>query len=1708
MFLLRNAKSCQRTSVAFGTILALLLLSSTGDANEEGRKSLLILHSYHPASSWTDSIRKGMQEALTKSGEPVQLHVEYMDTRRYSGQEYREKMEALLFHKLANEHFDLVLLSDNDALDFLLTHRKRIAPNVPIIFCGINNFSEAVIAGHRSITGVAEEVSLHETIVTALKLHPGTKEIFVIGRTVLPADRANREAFLSLLHSFKQSVKFTFWDDLSANELRTRLPSLQRGSLVFINGLTSDAMGRQLLYDETTRLIRASSNIPLYSLWDVYLGYGIVGGKLVSGHLQGKLAGELAVRVLRGEDPDQIPVLRSEAANKFIFDYPELSRFGLSVKDLPAGSEVIRTPSSFYAINKIYVWTGIVSLLIFSGIIVLLGINILARKRAEEAARRLADEKAVMAEIGRIISSTLNIDGVYLRVVEEARKLILFDGMAINIIHHKEGLVTVPHVSGLGVPGCQPGDTFALAGSATGEAAQRRSGLIIPLKDRNESPARFPTLSTAFEVGIRTLIVVPLLSKDQAIGAIHFRSTQPNAYSEQDLKLAERIADQIAGAVANAQLFSERKRAEEALHKIERRFSVFMEHLPAAVFIKDPSGRLLFANRHLQEIFDWKDCVGKTTEELLPREIAERMIADDRRILTEGPLVIQERIIDIRGVEYFFDTYKFPIPAEGDLVLLGGISVDNTQRIKAERELANTKVLLQSAFEQTPVPMVLASAPDGVILNVNQACIEMLGVEDEGDPVGQSLNGFHQTWQDLDPEGKEVPRTELPLALALQGVTTRNRALSVLRKDGSRRWEMINAAPIYNEAGEMIAAFAVFPDITAQKRTEEALRESEAKYRRLHETMMDAFVHVDMAGHILEANRAYQAMVGYSEDELRRLTYIDLTPEKWHAPEGRIIQEQILVQGHSEVYEKEYRRKDGTIFPVELRTFLIRDEGGNPLGMWAIVRDITERKRAEEALRTSEVTYREIFNTVSETIWIHDINTGKFIDVNNNVMEMFGYPVREALDLTVEDISSGVPPFIQKTAVEFLRKAAGGDPQVFEWHCKHKDGHLFWSEVNLKRGTVAGKDCILALERDITERKRAEEALRESAEQYRIIASTTLVGFAVVDVGGRLLDVNETYCHMLGYSKDELLQMSIRDIEATETPDRIEARIQRIIETGSDRFESRHSRKDGRIIDVEISLTFMRQSDRSLVFLQDITERKRAVEALRQSEKQYRSVIENIQDVFYRSDPEGSLLMSSPSGAKMFGYDTINEMIGLPLESFWLDLKDREPLLAQIKTTGSVKDFEAVLKRKDGTPFNASFTTHFYYDDNGNFLGTEGIIRDITERKRAEEERSKLEAQMREVQKLESLGVLAGGIAHDFNNLLMAILGNADLALLSLSPASPARHNIEEVVNASQRAADLCRQMLAYSGKGRFVLGRHDLSEIVREMAHILQVSVSKKAVMRYRFTESLPPVEADATQLRQVVMNLITNASDALGDENGSIQVSSGVMECDRVYLSESYLDDNLPEGRYVYLEVSDTGCGMDAETRSRIFDPFFTTKLLGRGLGLAAVLGIVRGHKGAIKVYSEPGQGTTFKILFPAVDWTPADRTQIAEQSTPPPLGGTVLLVDDDESVLNVASMMLERLGFTVLTASDGQKGLEVFRERATEIDCVLLDLSMPRLSGDEVFREMRRIRSDVRVILSSGYNEHEVTQRFVGQGLAGFVQKPYTLEKLREILRNILG
>jgi signal transduction histidine kinase/CheY-like chemotaxis protein len=396
---------------------------------------------------------------------------------------------------------------------------------------------------------------------------------------------------------------------------------------------------------------------------------------------------------------------------------------------------------------------------------------------------------------------------------------------------------------------------------------------------------------------------------------------------------------------------------------------------------------------------------------------------------------------------------------------------------------------------------------------------------------------------------------------------------------------------------------------------------------------------------------------------------------------------------------------------------------------------------------------------------------------------------------------------------------------------------------------------------------------------------------------------------------------------------------------------------------------------------------------------------------------------------------------------------------------------------------------------------------EIQERARSEAERKELDRQFQETQKLESLGLLAGGIAHDFNNLLTTVIGNVGLVRMELPQQGSVRTYLNEIDSASKRAADLCRQLLAYAGKGRIELRRLDLSGFVEDNLELLRLCVSKKVSLRLDLARDLPPVSGDPTQLRQILMNLVINGSEAIGDRPGVVRIVTRRIQADREFLARSVPLSDLKEGEYLALEVHDDGCGMTPEVQSRIFEPFYTTKFTGRGLGLAAVLGIARQHRGALTVESQPDKGTTFQLLLPPV----AGRLEPALPSKPkgePYRGqGTLLVADDEPSIRFFAGHILTKAGFEVQVAGDGAEALAIFARDPDRFRAVLLDLTMPRLDGQEAFSQIRQLRADVRVLLMSGFSHDEAMQRFAGQGLDGFIQKPFGPHEFLEALRRVL-
>jgi len=480
--------------------------------------------------------------------------------------------------------------------------------------------------------------------------------------------------------------------------------------------------------------------------------------------------------------------------------------------------------------------------------------------------------------------------------------------------------------------------------------------------------------------------------------------------------------------------------------------------------------------------------------------------------------------------------------------------------------------------------------------------------------------------------------------------------------------------------------------------------------------------------------------------------------------------------------------------------------------------------------------------------------------------------------------------------------------------------------------------------------------------------------------------------------------------------------------------------------------------------------------------------------VFFRLDGDGIFRESLGAGLKRLDLEP-NQVVGMnALEMFEVARPQLEQALAgetvSYQTSGEL----------NGQQW--SFLT-FVTPNPGPDPGIVGFGIDTTEQHLAREAEEQVRAQMQNAQKLESLGVLAGGIAHDFNNLLTSMMGYASLALLQLPAESPSRTPISKIERGAQTAAALCKQLLAYSGKGHFVVRQVNVSQLCLDTVGLLQVSIDSNTQLELNCPLALPMTEADSPQLQQVLMNLVLNATESLDGDPGTVSLSTGVMTCDESHFASSYVVEMPPPGRYVYVEVKDTGCGMDAATREKLFDPFYSTKQPGRGLGLAAVLGIVRGHGGAIQVESEVNQGTSIRILLPLRETKAANRpaphrSQLKHSDL------TVLLADDEDSVREVARDILEAAGCRVLLACDGQEAIDLFCSR-DDIDVVILDITMPRKSGIEALEAIRATGRPSRVVLSSGYNEELATGRISGPDAPTFLQKPYRAQELLVALND---
>ena len=1053
-------------------------------------------------------------------------------------------------------------------------------------------------------------------------------------------------------------------------------------------------------------------------------------------------------------------------------------------------------------------------------------------------------------------------------------------------------------------------------------------------------------------------------------------------------------------------------------------------------------------------------------------------------------------------------------------------------------------------------------------------------------------------------------------------------------------------------------------DITEGKKAEEAIRESERKFRELFEGSRDGYVHVDMDGNVLEFNTSFKKMLGYEEEELKRISYQGLTPQKWQEMEADIIKNQVHLHGYSKVYEKEYRRKDGTIFPISLRTYLLRDAKGNPQGMWAFVRDITERKRMEEELRRSraemekrveertrelssanqdlqqkETLLRRVLENLPVGVWLTDpkgritqsnpagqeiwggaryvgpdqygeykgwwLETGKRIEPHEwaaaRAVTKGETSLNEEVEIECFDgtrktiLNSAIPLFdsgqrilgaiivnqditrrkwAQKTLAEqsrilqafftstttplvFLdrdlnfvrvneayaracRRNISDFPgqNHFEYYPHAENEAIFRRVVETKQpfqalakpfsfpdhpewGTTywdwtltpildeKGEVEFLVFSlNEVTERKRAEDALKAASIYTRSLIEASLDPLVTINPEGKITDVNRATELATGVPREGLIGSDFSNY-FTE-PTKAREGYERVFKEGSILDYSLAIRHvSGKVTDVLYNATVYRNEAGEVqgVFAaaRDITQRKQAEEALRQNEQLLRNVLELLPVGVWIADKEGLITYGNPAGQRIWGghryigIDHFREYMG-----WWLHtgkpIEPEEWGVARAVRKGEISLNEEIeIECFDGSRKIILSSAIPLRNDKNDIIGAFVINDDITERKQAEQA-------LRQRQKIEALGTLAGGIAHDFNNILMPIIINAELALLDAKQGVlPSPNYLQLVKEAATRGQELVKQIITFSRQREQPRQPVDINPVIKEALKFLRASIPKNIEIRSCVDVEPAMVLADPTQIHQVLMNLCSNAAYAMRGKEGILRVSLTRAEIDQEVGSRQM---EVRPGPYLRLTICDTGHGMDPEVREKAFDPFFTTKKPGEGtgMGLAVVHGIVKNHEGAITLESEVGKGTTVHVFLP---WVQAGEPQRDVSPEPIPTGKErILLIDDEEIQVRTLQHMLERLGYRVIARTRAREALETFRTLPDSFDLVITDQAMPELTGADLAREVFRVRPGMPIILCTGYSETLDEEEARSIGIRDFALKPLTIRDLAERIRKVLN
>ncbi len=994
-----------------------------------------------------------------------------------------------------------------------------------------------------------------------------------------------------------------------------------------------------------------------------------------------------------------------------------------------------------------------------------------------------------------------------------------------------------------------------------------------------------------------------------------------------------------------------------------------------------------------------------------------------------------------------------------------GVNQDITERKKAEEELRERTQLNQVLLDAFPCVALLLRPHTREIVASNAAAVQ-----------AGAVSGAHcfSTW------GKR--ETSCPWCLAPEVWATgeaRHLEVEALGTVWDAHWIPVGR-DLY-----MHYAF----DVTERKRAEEALRKSENQYRLLVDMAPDAIV-ISQDGYIIYVNRAAMQLLGETDASQVLGTY----PVEWVHPEDRTVVEhrmRVLLASEALVPPLTWRllRRDGTVREVEAVSGSLRS--GKSMIIHAMLRDITERKRTEQAVRESEERYRSLFDNMLEGFaycrMIFD--NGRpldfvYLDVNASFERLTG--LKDVIGKKVTEVIPGIRESNREVLEAYGRVALTGNPEKLEAYVQPLG---IWFSVSVYSPE---KGHFIAVFDNITERKRAEQALQESEERFRILADGAFEG-VVISRDGVILDTNQVFCQMSGYSLEELVGMSIRDTAAPEFRD---IAMRHILSGSEEAYESAILRKDGQVIPALVkgkTIPYEGGTAR-IASVRDISAARKAEEL----QRRLATAIEQSAEAVLITDTKGIIQYVNPAVERNSGFSS-EDLLGKTPRVFKSGEHDNtfyRQLWNTIKE-GNIWSGRLVNKRKDGSLFQEEATISPVRNSAGEITNFVAVKRDITEH-------LELSNQLFQAQKLEAVGTLAGGVAHDFNNLLQVVLGYSELILADEELPGRYRDDLGKVNRAARNGADLVQRLLTFGRKTEFQPRPINLNRRIEQLQKMLSRTIPKMIEIELVLADELAAINADPVQIEQILMNLAINARDAMPD-GGRL-----VIETQNVTLDEQYSKTHLDAkpGSYVLLCVSDTGQGIDKETLQHIFEPFFTTKAPGEGtgLGLAMVYGIVKQHGGHIRCYSERSEGTTFRIYFPALVSDEESR-QVETKALPRGGSETVLIVDDEEMIRDLGARILTKAGYKAIMAFNGKEALDVYRKRKDEIAIVILDLIMPEMGGKQCLEGLLSVNPSVNVVIASGYSASDSIKEALALGAKGFVNKPYDIRQVLEVVRAVL-